>query len=421
VWHIDQIKIMKYRITKLLANKKNLIILYVLLALGASIQSLTSGVKTYNEGGIEYNKYNNYTIFEKSFDHLKNNQDLNTLYPNEHWDLYKYTPTFSVFFGLFSNFPDWIGLNLWNLFNALFLVFAIYYLPRLNNIEKGLILLVLSIETLTSMQNEQSNALMAGLLVLSFGLLENKKYFLSSLLIVFSVYIKLFGIVGFALFLFYPKKWKLTLYTVIWAVILFIIPLMFVDYKQYVTLLQSFFELLTNDHSSSYGYSVMGLLNTWFGVEISKNIIVLIGVIVFLIPLIGFSKYKQFLFRYLTLASILIWVVIFNHKAESPTFIIAMTGVALWFIKSEMDIFNIILFASAIILTSLSPTDIFPRFLREEFVNPYTLKAFPCILIWLKIIYDMIVLKESETKIRHTTKNIVQLAYGTKNEGDSNK
>ena len=139
----------------------------MLLALGASIQSLTSGMKTYNEGNIEYNKYNNYTIFEKSFDHLKNNQDLYVLYPNEHWDLYKYTPTFSVFFGLFSIFPDWIGLNLWNLFNTLFLVVAIYYLPRLNNTEKGLILLILSIETMTSIQNTQSNALMAGLLVLS--------------------------------------------------------------------------------------------------------------------------------------------------------------------------------------------------------------------------------------------------------------
>ena len=30
----------------------------------------------------------------------------------------------------------------------------------------------------------------------------------------------------------------------------------------------------------------------------------------------------------------------------------------------------------------------------QEFVKPYTLKGFPCILIWGKIIYDMIVLKE---------------------------
>ena len=271
------------------------------------------------------------------------------------------------------------------------------------------------------MQNEQSNGLIAGLLVLSFGFLENKKYFLAPLLIVFSIFIKLFGIVGFALFLFYPKKWKLALYSFIWGAILFIIPLIFVDYNQYITLLQSFFKLLTNDHTSSYGYSVMGWLNTWFSLEINKNIVVLIGVIVFLIPLIKFRQYKNFLFRYLTLSSILIWVVIFNHKAESPTFIIAMTGVALWFIKSEKNMLNIILFAIAILLTSLSPTDIFPKYLREEFVKPYVLKAFPCILIWFKIIYDMIVLTERETIVRHTQKNIVHLADNINNEDDSNK
>ena len=402
---------MKNRITKLLSNKRILIILYVLLALGASIQSLTSGTKTFYEGGIEYNKYNNYTIFEKSFDHLKNNQDLYVFYPNDYWDLYKYTPTFSVFFGIFSILPDWIGLTLWNLLNVLILLIAIYYLPHLNNTEKGLVLLVLSIELMTSIQNSQSNALMAGLLVLSFGLLENKNYFLASLLIVFSVYIKLFGLMGFVLFLFYPKKWKLILYSFIWAVLLFIIPLLFVDYKQYITLLQSFLNLLTNDHSSSFGYSVMGFLNIWFNVEMNKNIIVLSGLIIFIVPLISFSKYKEYLFRYLTLTSILIWVVVFNHKAESPTFIIAMTGVTLWFIGSEKNILNIVLLAFAIIITSLSTTDIFPRFLQEEFIKPYRIKVIPCIIIWLKIIYDMIVIKEDKTTIRHTTPVTVVQAF----------
>ena len=105
--------------------------------------------------------------------------------------------------------------------------------------------------------------------------------------------------------------------------------------------------------------------------------------------------YKKFVFKYLIVCSILIWIVIFNHKAESPTFIIAMTGVALWFVQGKKNILNIILFASALILTTLSPTDIFPTYLRKEFVNPYTLKVFPCILIWMKIIYDLLIFREN--------------------------
>jgi hypothetical protein len=388
---------MKEKIVKLISDKRNIIVLYVLFAIVASLQSLLSGTKTFQEGGIKYNKYNNYTIFKSSFHHLKNNQDLYVIYPEEHWDLYKYTPTFSVFFGLFAIFPDWIGLNLWNVFNALFLLFAVYFLPRQNNLEKGIILLIVLIELMTSMQNEQSNALIAGLLILSFGLLENKKYLPAALCIVFSAYIKLFGIVGFALFLLYPRKWKLALYTAFWTVVLFLIPLIFVNFSQYIKLFQSYWTMLSQDHLTSYGYSVMGWLKSWFGIEPDKYIIVLTGAIIFLIPFTRFKNYKYFTFKYLALTSVLIWIVIFNHKAESPTFIIAMAGVSLWFVRSEKNVINIILFAGAFILTTLSPTDIFPRILREEFVKPYTLKAFPCILIWAKIIWDMFIFKNELT------------------------
>lgn len=384
---------MKDRLKTIISDKRIILAIYILFALLASIQSLI-GTKTYHEGGIVYNRYNNYTIFEKSFEHLINHQDLYILYPEEHWDFYKYTPSFSVFFGVFYILPDWLGLSLWNLFNAIVLLFAIYYLPKLSAFHKGLILIIVLIELITSMQHEQSNALIAGLIVLSFGLLEKNKSFWATLCIVFAMFIKLFGIVGFALFLFYPQKWKSALYALFWAAVLLILPLLFIDFEQYTRLYRSYIDLLTNDHNSSYGYSVMGWIHSWLSIELNKNMIVAIGVIIFLLPFYKIKQYREFIFKYLIVSSILIWIVIFNHKAESPTFIIAMTGVALWFVQSEKNTFNIILFANAFILTTLSPTDIFPGYLREEFVKPYVLKAFPCILIWIKIIYNMIVLRE---------------------------
>lgn len=247
------------------------------------------------------------------------------------------------------------------------------------------------------MQSQQSNALIAGLLIFSFELLEKKYYLFATLCIVFSIFIKLFGIVGFALFLFYPKKWKLALYSIFWTIFMLVLPLIFIDYEQYIKLFNSYFSLLKNDHDLSYGYSLMGWLNSWFSISINKNIIVSIGALVFLIPLVKIQMYKEFIFKYLMLASILIWIVIFNHKAESPTFIIAMSGVALWFIFSEKSVLNIILFISAFVLTTLSPTDIFPNIFREAIVYPYSLKVFPCILIWMKIIYDLMTLKNYST------------------------
>jgi Glycosyltransferase family 87 len=386
-----------------LYNYKFLLIVFILLAIGASVQSLMSGTKTYKKDGIEYNKYNNYTIFEKSFQHLNEGKDLYILYPEEHWDLYKYSPAFAVVFGVFAIFPDWIGLNLWNLLNALILFGAVYYLPKLSNYKKGLILVISAIELLTSMQNAQSNGLIAGLIILSFGLLEREKYIYATFLIVFAVYIKLFAIVSFVLFLFYPKKWELRVYSIFWMIVFFALPLLFVNVEQLQLLYSSWFNMLSNDHSASFGYSVMGWLHSWFGFDTNKVIVLVFGVLIFLIPLIRIKEYKNLTLRFLTLASILIWVVIFNHKAESPTFIIAMAGVALWFVTSEKSKTNIILFATAFIFTSLSPTDIFPKYLRTEFVKPLMLKVFPCILIWVKIVYDMIVLKSNRIEEKYNS------------------
>jgi hypothetical protein len=392
---------------KLIAKPKVIIITFLVLAIFCSSQSFFLKVKTFDENGMKYTKYNNYIIFKQSFNHLNENKDLYQLYPKEYRDLYKYSPTFSMFFGIFRMFPDLIGLNLWNIFNALVFLIAIYYLPNLNNIQKGLILIICLLEFMTSTQNQQSNVLVAGLMILTFGLLEKQNYLLATFCIVFSIYIKLFGIVGLALFLFYPQKWKLALYTFGWSLVLFILPLLLVDFDQLKFLYSSWGHLLENDQTASYGYSVMGWLHSWFGYEFNKLIITIIGVILFLIPLLRFKEYKNYTFKLLTLTSILLWVVIFNHKAESPTFIIAMAGVSLWFIISKKDVLNITLFVSAFILTSLSPTDIFPRFLFDEYVNPYMLKVFPCILIWLKITYDMCVIKADKNELENDKQLII--------------
>jgi hypothetical protein len=384
---------MKTGIQKIISQKKYIFLTYVVFALFASISSLLTGKKSFDESGMQYTRYNNYVIFKSSFYHLKEGKDLYVLYPQEHWDFYKYTPTFSAFFGALAVVPDWLGLNVWNLLNALLLLLAIYYLPFFSSYKKGLILMLCLIELMTSMQNSQSNALIAGLIILAVGLLERDKYLWATLCVVFSVYIKLFGIVGFALFLLYPKKLKLALYSLVWAVVLFVIPLIFINPQQYVSLMQSYRSLLSQDHAASYGYSVMGWLNSWFGYIGSKDVIVLIGAAIFMLPFCRVKNYTNEAFRVLMLASVLLWIVIFNHKAESPTFVIAIAGAALWFVYGEKSAANVILFVCAFIFASLSPTDIFPRFIREEFVKPYCLKAVPCIFIWGKIIYELFTCK----------------------------
>ena len=199
----------------------------------------------------------------------------------------------------------------------------------------------------------------------------------------------MFGIVAFAIFLFYPEKLKAIAYTIGWTLLFLALPLILISTNQLLFLYRSWFDLLSYDHSVSYGLSTAGWLYSWFGVAINKNIILLLGAIIFLIPALKFKYYEDQTFKTLFLSSILIWVVIFNHKAESATFIIAVAGVAIWFYSQERKIENTILLFLAIIFTVLSPTDLFPKGIRENYVIPYVLKAVPCILIWFKIIYEL--------------------------------
>ena len=120
----------------------------------------------------------------------------------------------------------------------------------------------------------------------------------------------------------------------------------------------------------------MGWIHSWFGVDVNKWVVVALGALVFQFPLARMEMYKPYTFRLLTLSSVLIWVVIFNHKAESPTFIIAMTGAAWWFVLAVKNVLNTAPFVCCFILTSLSPTDPFPA-LRPDRYAAFALPIAP--------------------------------------------
>ena len=378
-------------INRLLVNRRFILILFLIIAVFASLQSYFGGLKGFETSDKIYTHYNNYIIFKQSFFHLIEKKDLYQLFLKEQWDLFKYSPTFALLFGILAVLPDVLGLSLWNILNAAILFFSVYYLPKINIRTKGIILLFIFPELLTTLQNEQSNALITGLLIFTFGFLERGKYWLAALCIVSTIFIKLFGIVGLALYLLYPNKFKLSYTLLIFTILCAILPLLVVDFNQFIFLYKSWANMLANDHSISDGLSVIGWLKAWFGWQVNKTFVSLAGAVLFCIPLLRIKEYTNYNFRILILASILIWVVIFNHRAESPTFIIAISGVALWYFSQAQKRENFILLILALVFTGLSSTDLFPKFVRDEYVWPYVLKAVPCILIWGKITFDLLV------------------------------
>lgn len=241
---------------------------------------------------------------------------------------------------------------------------------------------------------------MVGLLMLAFCFFERDQIFLACLCITFTVFIKIFGLLAFAIALFYPNKIKTILYTILCFAIFTFIPLLVVPWNQLIFLYQSWWNLLVSDHTISYGLSVMGWLTSWFGFSGNKNGVVLMGLLLLVLPLIRWKHYGEFNFRIGVLSSILIWIVIFNHKAESPSFIIAMTGVAMWYFSSLRTNLNLAFVVMAFVFTSLSPTDVFPKFIQHAYFDPFAIKAVPCILIWITITYNLLFSKFQTQTLR---------------------
>ena len=106
---------------------------------------------------------------------------------------------------------------------------------------------------------------------------------------------------------------------------------------------------------------------------------------------LGLLTWSYEAFRKTLLASVLMFVVLFSTGSESSTYIIAFIGVAIWYtaVPWKRSTLDIVLMVFAFILTSMSPSDLFPKYIRVHYVYPYALKALPCMLIWLKLTFEM--------------------------------
>lgn len=373
-----------------------MVLLYLTAALIASIPPLFLPLKDFGTGAAMYTHYNNYVIFRNAYFHLLDGKDLYALWPTEQWDLFKYSPTFALCFSPFAQLPDGLGLPLWNVLNSGVLAIGIWRLQRIGVGRIGAFYLFVFIEMLTSIQNAQSNALIAGLLLLALVDLEEDRSLTAALYIALTVFIKIFGLVFLLPVLFYNSRWRFALWFIIFSVLLLLLPLVVVPAERLLFLYRSWQAMLANDRAISEGLSVMGWLNSWFGWRPAKGLVTVTGAGLLLIPLVRYKLWGVRLFRLRYAALVLIWMLIFNHRAESATFVIAVSGAGLYFFSKELLRYSdLLLMALLFVFTILSPTDLFPAYLRAHFIIPYVMKAVPCIILWV-VIWVQLLTQQSE-------------------------
>jgi hypothetical protein len=336
---------------------------------------------------------NNFSIFRWSFYNLAHENNLYAYHLEQHRDLFKYSPTFAFLMAPFYALPRWAGLVLWNFLNTLLPVWAISSL-NISRRAKAFCLLFIALELLISIENAQSNGIAAALMIGAFAAFERRQPVLTAFLVCLGFYVKVFAVAIGILFVFYDRKVRFLLATGVWMLVLGCLPLFVTSFGNLISSYKDWLHLLATDPTRKGNFSVMTLSQTWFNFTAADIWYLVPALCLLLLPLLRTSQWGSFSYRLLYLASILIWVVIFNHKAESPTYVIAVAGVALWALVEPNTYVRVSMLWFVFLFTSLASTDLFSRPVRQQLWQALHIKALPCVIVWGLVTWRLLRLDE---------------------------
>lgn len=367
------------------SNPRTLFGLWTLLAMVAGLTKIAP------------HRHNNFLIFRGVFWHTIQKLSLYDFYPTEYNDHNHYGPIFSLVIAPFAVVPDAIGLLGWLVVLALGMYYAVRRLP----LEEGRQIFLYwfcAHELLTALQMQQFNIAIAAIIIGSFAAIEKGREVTAAFLIVLGTFVKLYGVVGLAFFFFVKRKPRFILALIGWSVVCFVAPMLISSPEYVVGQYVEWYERLAakngeNTFSLMQNISLLGMIRKISGsASYSDLLVILPGLALFGLPYLRFGQYRHLAFRYAILSSVLLFVVLFSTGSESSTYIIPFAGIALWYATSpwKRSGWDVALLVFAFVLSSLSPSDLFPRSLREAYVLPYALKALPPTLIWLRLSYELL-------------------------------
>mgnify|MGYP003327957420 FL=1 len=334
---------------------------------------------------------NNFLIFRAAFEHLMAGQDLYAPWPGVHEDFFKYSPTFAFLFAPFALLPVTAGYMLWALSCAAAVCWGFVRLLPARQAYVALAIALLPV--VGDLQRAQSNALCAGLMLLAWTAYERRAQWSVASAIAAGTFVKLFPAAAFAGAIFHPRKLRMALIATATAILGVALPLVAVSPTSLASQYRSWHAIETRDAAplARYGAGgadlyagLMGQFRVWWGVDWPHWPTQLAGVIVLLLPLaVQWKRRDEPHFRLLFLSSILVFCVLFNHQAESPSFVIAMVGMALWYAVSPRTGWRTGLMLVAFAVVNLGSTDLMPRAWYRAYYVPYLLKTVPLIPLWI--------------------------------------
>ena len=226
-------------------------------------------------------------------------------------------------------------------------------------------------------------------MLLVFISFEKNRLLLAALFTVLVFCIKGYGAIAGLLFLLYPGRIKFMAYCVVCGLVIAALPLLFVSFSETVEYYRQWLAMIGSD-TIKESISVTGI----FGKTHANEWLITIVAVLLLIISFAYTLRRPFLkvqlySRTWLCCYLLVWVVLFNRAAESPTYQLAITGIACWMAASEYKRAHIYLGVLFLFLLYVLPSDLFPAFFHRCF-SDYQLKVYPFLVAFLYMQYQVI-------------------------------
>lgn len=352
-----------------------------------------TGITWLQLGVLRQRTNNNFSIFKFSFCHLTHHQSLYTLYPNEYYDLFQYHPVFAVLFAPIALLPTPIDLFIWLFGSTIAFLWAITHI----GLDKRWVvwLMLLSVFELSkNVLHVQTNILITTGMMATFIFFERHEPTKAVLMTVCNFCIKGFGAITGLLAVLYPKSGRSILQGIAFTFLISLTPLLFVSPSELMKYYTDWLDLLRGDVISE-PFSLVGFMTQTLGFPTTiESFVMGLGVFMLVSYWLMLWLKRDVLTserRAYFLSFLLLWVVVFNRAAESPTYLMASTGLLIWFFYHKqygtatkfMTVFFILCFYWVAVVSS----DLSFPFLKK-WDNTYHLRPLFAFLPMLWMIVD---------------------------------
>src|SRR2546423_11884011 len=270
---------------------------------------------------------NNFIIFRSAFAHVVSGVNLYAPHPVEHADLFKYSPTFALLFAPFAITPYSVALVTWN-FLTVTLIFAALRLA-LDRADRLVAIQLTGLGLIPTIDGTQTNGLIAALIVFAFAAFERGRIRSAATLIAGGTLIKLFPAAALAFAVPRKDRWRFRGAFLMGFSGLVALPLFVTPVPTLLAQYESWYSMGSVD-ALDRGASVMRLMHDLMGYDGPNWPVQLAGTALLMLPLAR-GAWSDPAHRRSFMGSLLVYSVIFNHKAEQPSYIIAIVGIAVWY------------------------------------------------------------------------------------------